>query len=107
MQEKTRNAMSRMFECEKQETNIAGPRKLIASVTSKKDEVNLERAMYLKVDDDAYMRAIVYIISRFVITRGNEKKSSKIYHVINRVETEWKRARIMKFKKIVEVFDPM
>jgi len=61
-----------MFEYEKQETNVAGLRKLLAS-----DEVDLDGTVYLKVDDETSMRAIVHIILHFVIKRGNEKKIRK------------------------------
>lgn len=94
-----------MLECEKQETNVAGLRNLLASVTGKKDEINLEKAVYLKVDDEAYTRTIVYIVSLFCYyTWKRKEKQKEDYDVINRVETEWKRIRIMKCKKIEDVF---
>ena len=94
-----------MLECEKQETNVAGLRNLLASVTGKKDVINLEKAVYLKVDDEAYTRTIVYIVLLFCYyTWKRKEKQKEDYDVINRVETEWKRIRIMKCKKIENVF---
>ena len=48
MREKLETQCHIMLEHEKQETNVAGLRNLLASVTNKTDELNLEKALYLK-----------------------------------------------------------